>query len=138
MPFSGENPFEEFEDLLDRMGREFESNVWDTGRSVAVDVAEQEDAFVVTADLPGFEKDAIDVTLDETTLRIEAERESSSEEREGEYLRQERHSDSARRSVRLPEPVEEDGVEATYAAGVLTVRLPKRTAEDAGKRIEVE
>jgi hypothetical protein len=56
MPFTGENPFEELEDLFERMSREFEGNVWDRWRTVAVDVAEEDDAFVVTADLPGFER----------------------------------------------------------------------------------
>lgn len=135
MPFRGDDPFGEIERLFDRMSREF--GVEDVVGSVAVDVEDRGDAFVVTADVPGFGKDDIDVTLADRMLRIAAEREEESEEAGADFLRRERHRTSASRSVRLPEAVEEDDITATYRHGVLTVTLPKRQG-DGGQRIEVE
>lgn len=131
------NPFDEIEDLFDRVSRELEGEQWGVTSSVAVDVADRGDAYVVTADLPGFGKDGIDVTVADTALRIEAERETTAEVEADDYLRRERQRGSVNRSVRLPEPVDDEGVEATYSNGVLTVTLPKRSGE-GGKRIEIE
>jgi HSP20 family protein len=90
----------------------------------------------VTADLPGFEKEDIEVTLADRTLRIEAEHDAEVST-EGEYVRRERRHESASRSVRLPEAVAEEGIEATHSNGVLTVTLPKRDAE-GGTRIDID
>jgi HSP20 family protein len=138
MPFRGDNPFQDIEQIFDRMSREFGGGAFaGAAGSVAVDVEERDDAFVVTADVPGYEKDDIDVTLADRTLRIRAERETETEAREADYLRRERRETSASRSVRLPGDVDEEGITATYKNGVLTVTLPKREGGD-GHRIDVE
>ena len=132
-----DNPFEKVEEMLRRMDQELGGDP--LGRamsSIPVDVRDRGDALVVTADLPGFEKDDIDVTLADRTLRIEAEQEAETSE-DGEFIRRERRHKSASRAVRLPEAVAEDGIEATYSNGVLTVTLPKRDAE-GGTRIDIE
>ena len=101
MPFRGDNPFQEIEQIVDRMSREFGGSggpFAGAAGSVAVDVEERDDEFVVTADVPGYEKDDIDVTLADRTLRIRAERETETEEREADYLRRERQATSASRS----------------------------------------
>jgi len=144
------DPFEEIEELFDRMSRQFE----DLGREVEselpavvggeprVDVAETDDEVRVTADLPGFERDDIEVTVDETALTIAAEREEDVEETAGgdaRYHRRERRRRSVSRRIRLPADVEADAAEATHANGVLTVRLPKVAPEEGGGHtIEVE
>ena len=137
MPIRGDNPFQDIEQLFDRMSREFGGGAFAAASSVAVDVEERDDEFVVTADVPGFAKEDIEVTLADRTLRIQAERESETQEREADYLRRERQTTSASRSVQLPGDVEEDGITATYKNGVLTVTLPKRGGGD-GHRIDVE
>ena len=138
MPFRGDDPFQEIEQLFDRMSRQFEGSPFAAAAgAVAVDVEERDDEFVVTADVPGYEKDDIDVTLADRTLRIHAEREEETEESDADYLRRERRATSAERSVTLPAAVEEDGISATYKNGVLSVTLPKRSG-DGGQRIEVE
>jgi len=143
---SRRNPFEELERLFERLGGQFEGD-WGRGVDlgefgefgVAVDVADHGDEFVVTADLPGYEKSDIDVTLRGDTLRIAAEREVEEEEEvEGEYLRRERRAASASRSVTLPEEVDESGVSASYANGVLTVTLPKADLGGESHEIDVE
>lgn len=104
------------------------------GGDISMDVADQGDEYVVTADLPGFEKEDIDVTLQGDQLRIEAEHSSETEEgdeSDGEYLRKERRHQSTSRSVSLPEEVDEESVSAQYRNGVLTVTLPKAAAEES-------
>jgi HSP20 family protein len=133
-----DNPFEKVEEMLRRMDQELDADPLGMATSpVSVDVRDRGDAFVVTADLPGFEKEDVEVTLADRTLRIEADHEAHAETGEGEYIRRERRHESASRSVRLPEAVAEDGIEATYSNGVLTVTLPKQDAE-GGTQIDIE
>ncbi|GAB3678142.1 Hsp20/alpha crystallin family protein [Halopiger thermotolerans] len=136
------NPFDELEEMLDRVSRQVEEGMASGGLqvpgTVPVDVADTGDEYVVTADLPGYETEDIDLTLSEGTLRLEANRENEREYAEGEYLRRERTRKTANRRIRLPEPVEEDAVSAGYEDGVLTVRLPKVGGGDESKEIDIE
>lgn len=125
------NPFDEFERMLERFGQQFDQ--YDrfgedstAVRGISLDVEDREAEYVVTADLPGYERDDIDVRLDENTLRIAADRDTRRERTgDGEYIYQERSRSSASRSVRLPERVDESDASATYRNGVLTIVLPK-------------
>ncbi|MFW5903421.1 MAG: archaeal heat shock protein Hsp14 [Halolamina sp.] len=135
------NPFDELEDMIERMSRQFEGGVpggLPTVGGVAVDVADRDEEYVVTADLPGYETDDIDVTVTDGRLRIEAERETGTEEEGTDYIFNERRRESVSRTVRLPEPVDEDAVTAKYTNGVLTVTLPKEEVGDEGRHIEIE
>ncbi|AZQ13634.1 Hsp20/alpha crystallin family protein [Halorubrum sp. PV6] len=157
------DPFTEIEDLLERMGREFEElgGTLDTpgggvprlpgAGGVPVDVFEDDEAVTVRADLPGFDADEVEVELNDETLSIAATRE---EEHEAEasaeddevapdddtdvrYHRRERRRRSVSRRVQIPAAVERDGATASYDDGVLTVTLPKRSSEGAGHSIDV-
>ncbi|MEF8808706.1 Hsp20/alpha crystallin family protein, partial [Natronomonas sp.] len=130
------------ERMFDRMSNRLEP--FDEGAfegAVAVDVEDTEEAYVVTADLPGFDRDDIDVELAGDRLTLSASHtEEESEESEGEggrYLRRERRQQSASRSVRLPEPVDENATEAEYRNGVLTVTLPKESEGGSGHDIPI-
>lgn len=136
MPFRGDDPFGELEELFDRMSREFGGGAFAGAGSIAVDVEDRDDDVVVTADLPGYSKDDIDVTLADRTLRIAAESATEEVEDDADFLRRERRRTSVERSVRLPAAVEEEDVSATYKNGVLAVTLPKRAEE--GQQIDVE
>lgn len=101
------------------------------GGSVAVDVEDAGDEFVVTADLPGYDREDIDVQLAGERLTLSADRSESTETGDdGRYVRRERRQRSVSRTLRLPEPVDESGTEATYNHGVLTVTLPKAEPDD--------
>ncbi|WIV68374.1 Hsp20/alpha crystallin family protein [Natrialbaceae archaeon AArc-T1-2] len=135
------NPFEELEDVLERVSRQIETGMsrgtgFPVPGEVAVDVLDADDAYVVTADLPGYETGDIELTLSEGTLRLEATRDDEHEE--GRYIRRERTRRSASRTLRIPEPVEEDEVSASYDDGVLTVELPKEDTGEETTRIDVE
>jgi HSP20 family protein len=149
------NPFDEIQRAFERMNRQFQDGgqwgEWgiggaagSPGRGISLDVAEYDDQLVVMADLPGYEREEIDLTIDGDSLRIRAERthadEHEGDDRMGRYVRRERRHEAVTRSVTLPARVEESGASATYANGVLTVRLPKvdAAASDAGHRIDIE
>lgn len=137
------NPFEELERLFERMSRQYDeaSRRWGSDgpfgwgeaefEPMAIDLVERDDEFVVTVDLPGFEKDDVDLRVTDHTLRIEAEREEATEEGDERYLRRERRHESATRSIRLPEEVDTESVTARMNDGVLTVTLRKLEAEQA-------
>lgn len=148
------NPFSDFETFFERMARNFGDVPrarmgrgdwgwdWDAGAAFPMDLTDEGEAFVLTADLPGFEKADIDVSVDGRTLRLSAHREHEHEHEgddEGMYIRRERRSESVSRSVSLPADVDAEGASATYSNGVLTVTIPKAVTDgDEGHRIDVE
>lgn len=144
------NPFRRLERQFERMQRQLEEtmNQWGPERfgmpewgttSMGVDLADHGDEFVLTADVPGFERDDITLRLQGDALRITAERSEETEDRDELYLKRERARRSISRSITLPDPVDEDGVEARYNNGVLTVTLPKaEPAAAEGRTIEIE
>jgi HSP20 family protein len=148
---SSHNPFEEIEQFFERMSQQFESASdtwgsesmaeWNSGDAMAIDLIEYDDDMVATIDLPGFEREDVDIQVSNHTLRISAEREESTdEERESEdarVLRHERRHEAATRSIRLPEEVDKEAVSATMQTGVLTVTLPKTESQRA-RTIEIE
>ncbi|MFB6130691.1 MAG: archaeal heat shock protein Hsp14 [Salinigranum sp.] len=140
------NPFREIERMIEQMSRQFEESTRQfeespiqlgAGGSMNVDLEARDDEYVVTADLPGFDKDDIDVEIADTRLRIRAEHEEESERDEENYIRRERSNRSMSRSISLPEPVTEDEVSATYRNGVLTVTLPRAEPGEGGKQIDI-
>lgn len=105
--------------------------------AMAVDLVEREDEFVATADLPGFERDDVDVRVTGRTLRIAAEHTAIGEGDAERFLRRERGRGSTHRSIRLPEDVDAERVNARLTNGVLIVTLPKPDVEEA-RTIEIE
>ena len=104
--------------------------------SPAVDIVRGRQGGIVRAELPGIDPKDLDVTVRRQPDRPER-REEGIERDEGERVYQsETRYGSFRRTVPLPEGVDTENVDAQYANGVLTLRLPK-TAPAAGKRIEV-
>ncbi|MBS3759859.1 Hsp20/alpha crystallin family protein [Halodesulfurarchaeum sp.] len=141
------NPFEEIERMLEKMSKQFQESDQLRGIESAlpgrlnVDLGEFEDAFEVTADLPGFDSENIEVEIIDDQLRIRADRETETEaeaESPDRYIRRERKQRSIDRRVSLPEPVAEEDVEATFTNGVLTVCLPKSNESEETTQIDIE
>lgn len=132
------SPFDELERLLDKMNDARER----AGGGLAVDLEDRDDEFVLTADLPGFDKDDIDVEVHERTLRVDAthqtERAEEETDDEANYIRRERSKRSLSRSVSLPEDVDEEGALASFENGVLTVELPKAHTTEESTRVDIE
>jgi HSP20 family protein len=131
-----DDPFDDLERIFDLMGGQFGGEVED----VPVDAADDGDRFVVVADLPGYDRDSLDVKLtDESTLYVGADRAGDDIEGTARYLTRERSEGAVSRTLSLPEPVREEGTTAAYEQGILTVTLPKKAAEpDTGTDIPVE
>jgi HSP20 family protein len=105
-----------------------------------VDVAEYDDEIVVTADLPGFEKGDIDLSIAGEALTIRADRDVDTEHESDSYVRRERRHQSVRRTIRLPAEIREDDASASYTNGVLSVTLPKIEVDedDDSRRIDID
>lgn len=133
------NPFDELEQMLERMSKQVEEGVSSRAGmgSVPVDVRDDGEEYVVTADLPGYEADDVDLTLSGKRLAISGDREFERESEDADFVRRERRRSSINRTVRLPEEVDPEGVEADLNEGVLTVHLPKAHS-DEGHRIEID
>lgn len=161
------DPFElERRDLSDVLGR-FLGGGWaeDGGRLApfGVDIREDADHLIVEADLPGFRKEDVDITLENGTLTIDAEKRQEAEPepaktagargragapqaqqqaahaaqgRRGNYLLRERRYERFTRSFTLPQNVDEQNVQAKLENGCLTITLSKRE-ESKPRRIGV-
>lgn len=142
---SRRNPFDELERMFERMSRQFDRTAEDFGSefrplvrdTVRIDLEDRDDEFVLRADLPGFEKDDIDLRVMGDSVRVEADQTESAGVETGTYLRRERQQRSVSRSVSLPESIEEDNTSAEFENGVLTVTLPKRE-RSGGESISIE
>jgi len=138
------NPFEELDELIERMNDQFGelSQTFEGGSvlsEISVDVADHGDELVVTADLPGFAEEDIDLRADEESITLNATSETETVEDDTHYHRKERTHQSVSRQVPLPEAVDAAAASATYTNGVLTVTLPKLDPDAAGGHtIDVE
>jgi HSP20 family protein len=90
-----------------------------------LDVKEVEDGYEIVAPVPGFKPEEVDVTFSEGVLRIQAEHTSQSSQEQGGYLRREVAYGNFQRAIQLPGDVKEDGIEAAFEDGMLTISLPK-------------
>jgi len=133
----GDNPFLALQDEMNRLFDGFfsESGLagWEGhgGFTPRVNVTENEKDLEVTAELPGMDEKDIDVTLTGDSLVIKGEKKEEKEDTKGGYRSYERSYGSFERTIQLPIEVEENGAEAGFSRGVLTIRIPK--SESAGK-----
>ena len=103
-----------------------------------VDVSENDNAYVLRAEIPGVKKEDINVTIDGDTVAIGAEVKNEKEVKNGDrVLRSERYHGKVYRAFTLDQAVEEAGASARYENGVLELTLPKKAAEQA-KRITIQ
>ncbi len=102
-----------------------------------LDVSETDKEFIVRAEVPGIEKDNIDITLTDGLLTIKGEKKHEKEEKEENYHCVERRYGSFARTLRLPSDVEHDKIDASYKDGVLKLVIPKPEKAEA-KKIEIK
>jgi len=149
-------PFETLRRQVDRLFEDFDRGFWRApfrrslfdveplwGRELitapAVDIAEKDNAYEVTAELPGMDEKDIEVKFVNGGLTIKGEKQEQKEEKKKDYHVQERRYGSFERYFALPEGVDTDKIEACFKKGVLTVTLPKKPeAIKAEKKIEVK
>jgi len=103
-----------------------------------VDVAENDNAYVLRAEIPGVKKDDIQITIDGDTVAVSAEVKNEKDVKNGDrVLRSERYYGKVYRAFTLGQPVDEASAAAKYADGVLELTLPKKAAVQA-KRITIQ
>ena len=94
--------------------------------SPKLDVAELKDKFEIKAELPGMDEKDIELSLDDGLLTISGEKKAETEEKDKGYYLKECSYGTFSRSVRLPDNIADDKIEAKFKKGVLTIDLPKK------------
>jgi HSP20 family protein len=127
--------------LLNRLNRDLDT-VWGAqSGSVAfipaVDVQEEKEQYVVSADLPGVTPEDIEITADKGVLTLRGERKSGKREGAAGYERIERVNGTFVRRFTLPENAQTDAIKAKFTHGVLTVSIPKQP-QVAPRKVVVE
>src|SRR5829696_3932462 len=113
-----------------RMARRWAEN---RDQTLGINIREEDEAYVLSALVPGIKSDELNIQILEDVIRIEGEYKAD----EHNYLVRELPNGSFRRTLRLPAPVDAEHVEADITDGVLTLRLPK--AESARpKQIKIQ
>ena len=103
----------------------------------AVDIFEKDDDLVIRAEIPGVNKDDIDINVESNTLSIRGERKREEEYEEDRAYKMERVFGSFVRTFRLPRTVDSSRISANYTNGVLELQLPKAD-EAKPRRIEIK
>ncbi len=108
-----------------------------TGRMPNIDVIDRDNEVLVRAELPGVDKDDIEVSLTDNTVTIKGSKKEETKEEKGDYYRQEISQGSFARTVSLPADVDTEHSKAKFTDSVLELTLPKH--EKAKKKtIRVE
>jgi len=139
------NAIKDFIEIQDKITRIFESafphfrsaeaeiqNYW----SPAVDIYEDKESYILWIDLPGVEKDDINLKVEENSLIIKGERKSPADTEKQNYLKAERQMGNFYRSFTLPRHIDIEAIQAKYDNGVLQLKIPKKP-EVKSKEIKI-
>jgi HSP20 family protein len=136
-------PLQDIDRVTDRMRRMLDETFGDWPSALeragawspSVDIEETDDAYVVEAELPGVQRDDVDIELSGNELSITGEVKET--ERRGVLRKQTRRTGRFDYRVRLPEQINPDSVDADLKDGILNVRVPK-SERAARKKIEIK
>ncbi len=124
---------DEVDRFLNDTVRLFDDNVSERmGWRPSVDMEEDKESFIITAELPGIKKDDIKITIADNKVMISGEISEEKDIQEKNYFLKERSRGKFSRGFTLPTSIDSTKVEATYKEGILTLTLPK--AEEARPR----
>jgi len=129
------NPVRDIFSLRNRMNHIFDDLFYPVNRDQAelsmgrwnpvVDVYDNDDSVVIKAELPGIEKEDIEIDVKDRVLTLKGERSSENEVKDDNYYRRERCFGKFERSFTLPADVDPDKIKADYKDGVLKIDIPK-------------
>jgi len=145
------SPFAWLEDVdrwFDSFRRNVEKSLWSGSlarwsdsalqvREPLVDVIDIGSEFVVRAELPGVSKEDVDLTVTSDSIEIQARTERSREEKDEDYVYQERSYRALHRVLAFPEEVKADLASATLKGGMLEVQVPKKDPTPESKPVKV-
>jgi HSP20 family protein len=150
---SAVEPWHSFRDEMDRLFDRFSTGFGMPGLGLglgsvfgragalaapAVDIAEDDKGYTISAELPGTEEKDIDVSVSGAALTIKGEKKQQHEQKDKNYYLSERSYGSFRRVFSLPEGVDPTKITASFAKGVLTVTLPKDGQANKSQKIEIK
>lgn len=101
-----------------------------------VDLEDKGDHYELTADLPGFSKEDVEISIDDKIMTIHAEKSESKESREKNYICRERRSGSFSRSFDIS-GIDANAISGSFKDGVLTVLMPRKVDEKKNRRIAI-
>ena len=113
------------------------SNVVGTHWAPSIDIKEQENQYVIRADVPGVDPKNIDVSMDKGMLTIKGQTETETKEERADYLHVERSQGSFYRSIRLPNATDSSKITAKTKNGVLEILVPK-LKENQSQKIQIK
>lgn len=106
---------------------------------VKADLRETETEYIVEADLPGYDKDGIEICFEDSLLTISAQHDELTEDKRDSYIHRERRRGSFSRTIPVPNNVKSNDITATFKNGVLKVILPKvEPSKPRGRIIDIE
>lgn len=152
------HPFESLRREIDRLFDDFRPGSWRSpvvrtlfdvepfwrngvswSKAPAVDVAETDKAYELTAELPGMDENNIELKIADGVLTIKGEKKEEKEEKKKDYYVSERRYGSFQRAFTVPGGVDTDKIEAKFKNGILTVSMPKTAqAQKNEKKIEIK
>ena len=123
------DPYREMEKIHKGLDKLFNSAYQNAEYSYAdprVDLSEDEKYYIIKCDLPGMEKDKINISMESNFLTISGSREFSKEEAEkGKFYYKERQTGFFKRTIQLPGSIDEKNIKAAYDKGILTINIKK-------------
>jgi HSP20 family protein len=138
----------EFDRAFDRFRRDFQGILWPSERMLerefpgvgkleskipSIDLEDKGDRFILTAEVPGFKKDEVEISICGDSVEISGCKELKHNEKTKEYVRRERSSESFYRSTTLPEEIKLEEVSADLKDGLLEIVLPKKVPKQRKK-----
>lgn len=112
-------------DFFDKMEKNFMQNFGSQLPAFKTDIVDKGDRFILEADIPGFNKEDINIHVDDNKLIITAKHNVNKEENKDNYIRRERRYGSFKRSFDVSN-IKTKEIKADYNNGVLTLDLPKK------------
>jgi len=131
-----EDVFKQMEDVFSQFQEKGMNFASELKPNFPVDIAEEDGEYIVTADMPGVEKEEINIKADNEGIEISAESSHEIEEENEKYYKKERSQRRFNRRIKFPSGVDAETIEASYEDGVLTVTAEKD--EEEGREIEIE
>ena len=129
-------PFDQFMEPFRDSMRSFWTEM--DGKEPIIDFQDRGDHYMLTAELPGFEKKDVEVKIDSNALELEAEKGDDKETKSREGTTTQRSRSNFHRYLTLPEEVLSEKVSGTMKNGVLELKLPKRAPRLTGKSRRVD
>ncbi|WP_323131118.1 Hsp20/alpha crystallin family protein [Sinorhizobium medicae] len=148
-------PFESLRSEIDRLFDDFAPSLWhrplasalmrrvprlsELDVAPAVDLAETENTYEITCELPGMEEKDIEVAISNGTLTIRGEKQEEKKENKKEYVLSERRYGSFQRTFRMPDGVDTEKIAAKFSKSVLSITLPKTPeAQQNERKIQIK